>query len=135
MSNCRNIAELVSAYVLLLSKLLPSPVILSSLLFKNSPAKHPCMSPTPPAETTTSSQRHNSKLGLQLFAVYFLFYFGFVAINAFSPSTMEWQPWGGMNLALLYGFSLIIAALLLAFVYGLLATTGSPAPSDKEAAS
>jgi hypothetical protein len=54
-------AELVSAYVLLLSKLLPSPVILSSLLFKNSPAKHPCMSPTPPAETTTSSQRHNSQ--------------------------------------------------------------------------
>lgn len=91
------------------------------------------MSPIPRVESTTSSQRHNSRLGLQLFAFYFLFYFGFVAINAFSPSTMEWQPWGGMNLALLYGFGLIVVALALAFVYGWFATTASADANDQEA--
>lgn len=90
------------------------------------------MSPHLDPPTTTREQRHNSKLGLQLFAFYFAFYFGFVAINAMSPSTMEWQPWGGLNLALLYGFGLIVLALILAFVYGIFARTGAAADSVAE---
>jgi uncharacterized membrane protein (DUF485 family) len=92
------------------------------------------MSPHLDPPTTTREQRHNSKLGLQLFAFYFAFYFGFVAINAMSPSTMEWQPWGGLNLALLYGFGLIVLALILAFVYGMFAQTSAASDSTAKPA-
>lgn len=78
---------------------------------------NPPLSPHSPATV----QRHNSRLGLQLFFVYLVLYVGFVLLNAYSPDIMEWRPWGGVNLALLYGFGLIVAALGLAFVYGVLA--------------
>lgn len=102
----------------------------STRLLTKTPAR--MSSPIDPP-TTTREQRHNSKLGLQLFAFYFAFYFSFVAINAMSPSMMEWQPWGGLNLALLYGFGLIVLALILAFVYGMFAQ--SAAATDSSATS
>lgn len=74
--------------------------------------------PTPPAP---DAQRYNARLGLYLFFLYLMLYIGFVAINAFSPDLMEWRPWGELNLALLYGFGLILFALVLAAVYGCLA--------------
>ena len=60
----------------------------------------------------------NSRYGLSLFAVYLLFYGGFVLLNAFAPEAMERTPLAGVNLAILYGFALIAAAFLLALVYG-----------------
>ncbi|MCA9063083.1 MAG: DUF485 domain-containing protein [Planctomycetaceae bacterium] len=60
----------------------------------------------------------NARIGLMLFAVYLVFYGGFVLINAISPATMESTPVAGLNLAILYGFSLIIVALVLSAVYG-----------------
>ena len=45
----------------------------------------------------------NSRNGLILFAVYLLFYGGFVFINAFDPASMERTPIAGLNLAVLYG--------------------------------
>lgn len=63
----------------------------------------------------------NARLGLVLFFIYLALYGGFVFLNAFSPKTMEWTPVGGINLAILYGFGLIIAALLMALLYGALA--------------
>ncbi len=60
----------------------------------------------------------NSRLGLWLFAVYLLLYGGFVGINAFAPQLMESRPALGINLAILYGMALILAAFLLALVYG-----------------
>lgn len=62
---------------------------------------------------------YNAKLGLVLFLVYLLFYGGFVLLNSFSPSSMEWTPFWGVNLAVIYGFGLIAAAFLLALAYGL----------------
>jgi len=59
-----------------------------------------------------------SKLGLVLFAFYTLLYLGFVLINAFSADTMETIVVSGLNLATVYGFGLILAAILLAFIYG-----------------
>jgi uncharacterized membrane protein (DUF485 family) len=50
--------------------------------------------------------------------VYTLFYAGFVLVNAFAPQWSEWVPWGGINLAVLWGFSLIVLAFVLAVVYG-----------------
>ena len=66
------------------------------------------------------------RIGLTLFAVYLVLYGSFVLLNAFSPRTMEFAPWAGVNLAILYGFGLIIAALVLALLYGWLCRqTGS----------
>jgi uncharacterized membrane protein (DUF485 family) len=62
----------------------------------------------------------NSRNGLILFAVYLLFYGGFVFINAFDPASMERTPIAGLNLAVLYGFGLIIGAVVLSAVYGVL---------------
>ncbi len=63
-------------------------------------------------------QHRNARLGLWLFGLYLLFYGGFVLLAAFSPETMERTPWAGVNLAIWYGFGLIVAALVLALIYG-----------------
>ncbi|MGV3482944.1 MAG: DUF485 domain-containing protein [Planctomycetaceae bacterium] len=84
------------------------------------------MNSTPSQTAPAAVQRHNARLGLQLFFAYLVLYVGFVLLNAYSPETMEWRPWGGVNLALLYGFGLILAALGLAFVYGFLAKVSRP---------
>lgn len=62
----------------------------------------------------------NARRGLWLFSFYLLIYAVFVGLNAFSPQTMEQTPIPGVNLAILYGFGLIIAALLMALLYGVL---------------
>ncbi|MCA9025677.1 MAG: DUF485 domain-containing protein [Planctomycetaceae bacterium] len=64
----------------------------------------------------------NARIGLVLFAVYLLLYGGFVLLNTFAPQTMEATPVAGINLAILYGFGLIIAALVMALLYGFLCT-------------
>ena len=65
----------------------------------------------------------NARLGVRLFFVYLLLYGGFVLINAFAPSQMEATPIAGLNLAILYGFGLIIGALVLSLVYGALCSS------------
>jgi Predicted membrane protein len=62
----------------------------------------------------------NARVGLWLFGVYLLFYAGFVGLSAFSPQSLRATPVAGLNLALLYGFALILVALLLSLVYGLM---------------
>lgn len=58
-----------------------------------------------------------ARYGLILFAVYLALYVGFMVLNAFAPSIMESTPFAGVNLAILYGFALIVAAVLLALIY------------------
>lgn len=72
----------------------------------------------------------NARVGLLLFGVYLLLYGGFVLLNAFSPTTMEATPIAGVNLAILFGFGLIVAAILLALLYGFLCRTEAPLPTD-----
>lgn len=55
-----------------------------------------------------------------LFAVYLVFYLGFVLINAFAADLMETITLAGLNLAIVYGFGLIVLALVLALVYGVM---------------
>ena len=74
----------------------------------------------------------NSRNGLILFAVYLLFYCGFVFINAFDPASMEKTPFAGLNLAVLYGFGLIIGAVVLSAVYGVLCGDASGSGSENE---
>jgi uncharacterized membrane protein (DUF485 family) len=71
-------------------------------------------------------ETRNARIGMVLFGVYLLLYGGFVLINAFSPATMELTPIPGVNLAILYGFGLIVAALLLALLYGWLCREDGP---------
>ncbi len=71
-------------------------------------------------------QHRDARLRGILFAIYVLLYGGFVLLNAFSPETMERTPFAGVNLAISYGFVLIIAAFVLSMIYGL-AHSGSDA--------
>ena len=75
-------------------------------------------------------ETRSARIGMVLFGVYLLLYGGFVLINAFSPSTMELTPVAGVNLAILYGFGLIIAALVLALLYGWLCRGDSSDATD-----
>lgn len=59
----------------------------------------------------------NSRIGLWLFLVYSIIYAGFIAISCADPKLMASRPFGGVNLAILYGFALIVIALILALVY------------------
>jgi uncharacterized membrane protein (DUF485 family) len=59
-----------------------------------------------------------SPIALSLFFLYLLFYGGFVLLAAFSPATLERLPAAGVNLAIWYGFGLILAAVALAVLYG-----------------
>jgi uncharacterized membrane protein (DUF485 family) len=73
-------------------------------------------STTPASEPEASSTRR-ARIGQVLFALYFIFYGGFVLLNAFEPSAMEMTPWAGVNLAIFYGLALIGIAILLAVLY------------------
>jgi uncharacterized membrane protein (DUF485 family) len=72
---------------------------------------------TPEVEHEPTVAR-NTRNGLRLFTLYFVFYAGFVALNAFRPDWTEVTPFAGINVAVLYGFALIFGALFLAFIYG-----------------
>ena len=72
-------------------------------------------------------QTRTTRIGFRLFALYLLFYAGFVFLNTFAPSTMEATPFAGINLAIWYGFGLIVAAFVLAMIYGFACRTpGEP---------
>lgn len=63
------------------------------------------------------SAAQKSKIGLILFGVYALIYAGFVAINTLAPKTMGIRVFLGLNLAVVYGFGLIILAIIMGIAY------------------
>jgi hypothetical protein len=63
------------------------------------------------------AQQYKMRLGVWMVIAYSLFYAGFVAINLLRPLLMEKTVFAGLNLATVYGFALIIIALLQALVY------------------
>lgn len=69
-----------------------------------------------------------ARWGLVLFFLYLALYGGFMGLSAFAPATMRSTPFGGVTLAVSYGFGLIVAALGLALLYGWLCRTGQPSP-------
>ncbi len=65
---------------------------------------------------------YKTRLGIRLFIVYALVFAGFVAINTFAPAIMGSIILFGLNLAIIYGFFLIILAIVLGLVYNSLCT-------------
>jgi uncharacterized membrane protein (DUF485 family) len=58
-----------------------------------------------------------SKLGVILFIFYTLVYIGFVIIGLMDPELLEMHVIGKQNLAIVYGFGLIILAIVMGFIY------------------
>ncbi len=79
-----------------------------------------------------SAQERNTRLGILLFLIYAAFYLGFVLVNAFAPQWGDWEPVEGLNLAVLWGFSLIGLAFLLSLLYGTLCTSDSAGQTESK---
>ncbi len=63
-----------------------------------------------------------AKLGVMLFFIYTVTYAGFVAIGLIKPEWMGLESLGGQNLAVVYGFGLIILAIIMGFIYNSICT-------------
>lgn len=59
-----------------------------------------------------------SRLGLTLFGIYVLLYAGFMLLTVFKPQLLG-ATFAGVNVAILYGMGLILAAIVLAVIYTL----------------
>ena len=66
--------------------------------------------------------KEKSKLGLILFFVYSIVYAGFVFINTFWPKFMGLEVFSGLNVAVIYGFGLIVFAIVLGMIYNHICT-------------
>ncbi|MBW2735316.1 MAG: DUF485 domain-containing protein [Deltaproteobacteria bacterium] len=76
-----------------------------------------------------------TKLGIRLFFLYSLLYAGFVFINTMDPSIMEMPIFLGLNLAVVYGFGLILLAIVMGLIYNRICTGYENAlnkPQDKK---
>ncbi len=69
-----------------------------------------------------ASTAFKTRLGLSLFAVYGLVYASFVAINVINPKAMGQIVFDGLNLAVVYGFGLIILAIVMGLIYNAICT-------------
>lgn len=58
-----------------------------------------------------------TRLGVILFFVYSAVYAGFVALNTIAPASMAKPMFLGLNLAVVYGFGLILLAIIMGLVY------------------
>jgi uncharacterized membrane protein (DUF485 family) len=65
---------------------------------------------------------YKTRLGVWMFILYSLIYAVFVAISVTDVSILEAQGVLGMNLAVVFGFGLIIVALVLAVIYNHMCT-------------
>ncbi|WDQ16936.1 DUF485 domain-containing protein [Rhodopirellula sp. P2] len=79
--------------------------------------------PAAPASDQTS------RLGWVLFVIYLLLYGGFVLLNAFKAEVMDTIVFAGLNLAIVYGFALILVAIGMALIYGM-KTVDEPQASE-----
>ena len=75
----------------------------------------------------------NARYGLMLFVVYVLLYSGFIFLALFRTDDLGKPALFGVNVAILYGFGLIAAAIVLALVYMLLTRRSPRSVRDEEA--
>lgn len=84
----------------------------------------------PSAAESLRNQR-NARYGLVLFFVYLAFYGSFMVLNVVAPGAMKREVLAGMNLAIVSGFGLIAAALVLAVIYMALTRTRAGEPEGQ----
>ena len=82
------------------------------------------------SETISPERQYNTRLGLILFVIYLLLYLGFVLGNAFMADVMEKKVLLGLNLAIVYGFTLIKMAFVLSMIYGWMCRTEPQTPTE-----
>ncbi|HBG24542.1 MAG: hypothetical protein A2X17_08250 [Bacteroidetes bacterium GWF2_41_61] len=63
-----------------------------------------------------------TRLGVILFLFYTLVYGGFVLIGLVNPELMGLHVIGAQNLAIVYGFGLIVLAIIMGFIYNAVCT-------------
>jgi len=71
---------------------------------------------------TDNAAEKKAKLGVRLFFLYTLIYSGFVLIGLTAPELMGLQLLGGQNIAIVYGFGLIVLAIVMGFIYNYFCT-------------
>ncbi|MEE4176312.1 MAG: DUF485 domain-containing protein [Bacteroides sp.] len=68
------------------------------------------------------ASRRKTRLGLILFFVYAVIYAVFVLLGLFFTDTLGMIVFSGLNLAVVYGFGLILLAFLMGLIYSLVCT-------------
>lgn len=71
---------------------------------------------------TDNAAAKKAKLGVILFFVYTIIYAGFVVIGLTKPELMGLELIGGQNIAIIYGFGLIVLAIVMGFIYNFFCT-------------
>lgn len=66
--------------------------------------------------------RMKSRLGVRFFFVYSLFYAGFILIGVFNYELLSKELISGINLAIIYGFWLIVLAVVMGILYNFYCT-------------
>lgn len=82
------------------------------------------------ADVPIAHRSINQRLGLILFAIYFAFYVGFIAITVYDYKILSKEVFGGMNLAIAYGMFLILLAIGLAILYAWMAKSDPEPPTE-----
>ena len=68
------------------------------------------------------AQKKKAKLGITLFIVYSIIYAAFVAIGVLDYTIMGNIVLGNQNLAVVYGFGLILLAIVMGLIYNWICT-------------
>lgn len=73
-----------------------------------------------PSDELDAIRSYNARMGMVLFVVYLAVYAGFVYLSALSQDVMRRPAFGGVNVAVWYGFGLILGAFVISIIYMLL---------------
>ncbi|QQS52683.1 MAG: DUF485 domain-containing protein [Bacteroidota bacterium] len=71
---------------------------------------------------TDKAAARKAKLGVKMFIAYTIIYAGFVLIGLTKPELMGLKVLSGQNLAIVYGFGLILLAIVMGFIYNYFCT-------------
>lgn len=71
---------------------------------------------------TDKAATKKAKLGVKMFFVYTFVYSCFVLIGLSKPEILGLELLGGQNIAIIYGFGLIVLAIIMGFIYNYFCT-------------
>ncbi len=82
----------------------------------------------PPSAEVLAIRSYNARMGLVLFVFYLAAYIGFVVMSATDSGRgiLRQASLGGVNIAVLYGFGLILGAFIVSIIYMLLCKNVQP---------